>query len=115
MGIGYDLELETFTTLGKKIDVRTTCNVTQKDNKTILLNGIFQDITEQKTVQRKLEMSNENLAEANAALQLSAHYDALTQLPNRILLSDRLQHAMTKSIRKKKHSQLPLLILMDLK
>ena len=82
--------------------MRTTCNVTQKDNKTILLNGIFQDITEQKTVQRKLEMSNANLAEANAALQLSAHYDALTELPNRILLSDRLQHAMTKSIRNNK-------------
>lgn len=27
-GIGYDLELETFTTKGRKIDVRTTCHVT---------------------------------------------------------------------------------------
>lgn len=100
-GVGYDLELETYTTKGKRIDVRTTCNVTQKEGQSILLNGIFQDITDQKNVQRKLELSNENFAKANTALQLSAHYDALTELPNRILLSDRLQHAMTKCNRSK--------------
>lgn len=99
--IGYDLELETLTTKGRKIDVRTTCNVTQKAGKAIRLTGIFQDISDQKTIQRKLELSNVNLEQANSALQLSAHYDALTELPNRILLSDRMQQVMTKCARRK--------------
>ena len=42
--------------------------------------GLLSDITVQK--------------EQEAALRRLAHYDALTGLPNRILLSDRLQHAM---------------------
>jgi diguanylate cyclase (GGDEF)-like protein/PAS domain S-box-containing protein len=99
-GIGYDLELETLTTQGRKIDVRTTCNVTKKGDKSIRLAGIFQDISEQKSIQRKLEHSNAKLEEANSALQLSAHYDPLTELPNRILLSDRMQQAMTKCVRR---------------
>lgn len=110
-GIGYDLELETLTTKGRKIDVRTTCIVTQKDNKSVRLTGIFQDISEQKSIQRKLEMSNKNLEQANAALQLSAHYDPLTGLPNRILLSDRMQQAMTKCLR---HNQSVAIAFIDL-
>jgi len=100
-GINYDLELETLTTKGRKIDVRTTCHVTQVNGKSVRLTGIFQDISEQKAIQRKLELTNLNLEEANAALLLSAHYDELTGLPNRILLSDRIQQAMTKSLRHK--------------
>lgn len=100
-GIDYDLELETLTTKGRKIDVRTTCNVTQYDGKSIRLTGIFQDISEQKTIQRELELSNTRLENLNAALKHSAHYDELTELPNRILLSDRMQQAMTKCLRNK--------------
>lgn len=109
--VDYDLELETLTTKGRKIDVRTTCNVTQKDGVAVRLTGIFQDISDQKTAQRKLELSNINLEKANAALQLSAHYDALTKLPNRILLSDRMQQAMTKSVR---HNQFVAIAFIDL-
>lgn len=98
-GVGYDLELETLTTQGRKIDVRTTCNVTQKNGVSVRLTGIFQDISDQKNVRRKLETSNLNLEKANSALQLSAHYDPLTELPNRILLSDRMQQAMTACAR----------------
>lgn len=83
-GIGYDLELETLTTKGRKIDVRTTCNVTQREGKSIRLTGIFQDISEQKKTQRELELSNQSLENLNAALKLAAHYDELTELPNRI-------------------------------
>jgi len=97
-GVGYDLELETLTTKGRKIDVRTTCNITHKDGVAIRLSGIFQDISAQKAIQRKLEKSNYNLEKANAALQLSANYDPLTELPNRSLLSERMQQAMTKSV-----------------
>ena len=101
-GIDYDLELESLTIKGRKIDVRTTCHVTQVNGKSVRLTGIFQDISEQKAIQRKLELTNENLEKANAALLLSAHYDELTGLPNRILLSDRMQQAMTKSSRNNK-------------
>lgn len=97
-GIGYDLELQTLTTKGRKIDVRTTCIVTRRNNVATRLTGIFQDISEQKSIQRKLELSNRNLEEANVTLQLSAHYDVLTQLPNRILLAERMQQAMTQCI-----------------
>lgn len=102
-GTGYDLELQTYTTKGRKIDIRTTCTVTKHDGVAVRLTGIFQDISEQKAIQRKLEKSNIKLETANSALKLSAHYDALTGLPNRNLLADRLQQAMAKSIRKKSY------------
>ncbi|PKG85654.1 GGDEF domain-containing protein [Colwellia sp. 75C3] len=101
-GIGYDLELETYTTKGKKIDIRTTCTVTLEAGIPIRLAGIFQDISEQKANQRKLEKSNLDLADANTALKLSAHYDQLTGLPNRNLLADRIEQAVTKSTRNEK-------------
>lgn len=47
--------------------------------------GMFSDITQQKSQQQQLEHI--------------AHYDALTGLPNRILLADRLQVAMAHSQR----------------
>jgi diguanylate cyclase (GGDEF)-like protein/PAS domain S-box-containing protein len=49
---------------------------------------LFVDITPMKTYQRQLE----NMA----------HFDALTHLPNRLLLADRLHHAMSQSQRRKK-------------
>jgi len=101
-GVGYDLELETYTTKGRKIDVRTTCTVTLEKGMPVRLAGIFQDISEQKANQRKLEKSNLDLAAANSALKLSAHYDLLTGLPNRSLLVDRIEHAMSKTHRNKK-------------
>jgi diguanylate cyclase (GGDEF)-like protein/PAS domain S-box-containing protein len=102
-GIGYDLELETFTTKGRRIDIRTTCTVALDDGVPVRLAGIFQDISEQKANQRKLEKSNLDLADANSALKLSAHYDQLTGLPNRNLLADRIEHAVTKSTRNEKY------------
>lgn len=58
-GENYDLELQTFTTKGRKIDVRTTCIVTQDNGKTIKLTGIFQDITDRKQIENKLKESEE--------------------------------------------------------
>ncbi|MDD2914961.1 MAG: diguanylate cyclase [Gallionella sp.] len=48
--------------------------------------ALFSDITSMKEHQQELEHI--------------AHYDALTDLPNRILLSDRLKHAMTQTQRR---------------
>jgi diguanylate cyclase (GGDEF)-like protein/PAS domain S-box-containing protein len=101
-GIGYDLELETYTTKGRKIDVRTTCKVTEEQGIPVRLTGIFQDITAHKANQRKLDQSNFDLANVNAELKLSKHYDLLTGLPNRNLLAERIELAVTKSMQNKK-------------
>jgi diguanylate cyclase (GGDEF)-like protein/PAS domain S-box-containing protein len=101
-GIGYDLELETYTTKGRKIDIRTTCTVTQEEGVAVRLAGVFQDISDQKANQRKLEKSNLDLEEAYIALKRSAHFDSLTGLPNRNLLADRIQQAATKCLRREK-------------
>lgn len=65
-GEGYDLELETLTTAGRKIDVRTTCAVTMRDGRPSKLTGIFQDITERKRVEVALR---ENQAQLQLAIQ----------------------------------------------
>ncbi|MBF0168831.1 MAG: EAL domain-containing protein [Alphaproteobacteria bacterium] len=59
--------------------------------------GLFSDVTLQKEHERQLE--------------LIAHYDALTKLPNRVLLSDRLHQAMAQSLRR---SQLLAVVYIDL-
>lgn len=93
-GEAYDLELEKFTMKGRKINVRTTCNVTMHEGKAIRLTGIFQDISEQKMAQQALKNAYVELERSNGMLEHIAHYDALTHLPNRVLLADRMQQAM---------------------
>jgi diguanylate cyclase (GGDEF)-like protein/PAS domain S-box-containing protein len=51
--------------------------------------GLFSDITESKMQQEKLERL--------------AHFDALTHLPNRVLLADRLRQAMSQIKRRRQH------------
>jgi PAS domain S-box-containing protein len=58
-GIGYDLELETYTTKGNIIIVRTTCDVTIAEGKPVKLTGIFQDITARKAEELKLVSETE--------------------------------------------------------
>lgn len=60
-GEGYDLELETLTTAGRRIDVRTTCDVTMRDGSPHKLTGIFEDITEQKRTEVALRESQAKL------------------------------------------------------
>jgi len=67
-GKGYDLELETYTTKGRLIQVRTTCVVTLHDGKPIKLTGIFQDITEQKQAAQALKESEAKLSALFASL-----------------------------------------------
>ena len=52
--------------------------------------GVFSDITERKN--------------AEARIQHMAHHDALTGLPNRVLLQDRLEQATLKARREGKHT-----------
>lgn len=99
-GEAYDLELEKFTLKGRKITVRTTCHVTMNDGKAVRLTGIFQDITEQKMSQLALKNAYIELERSNGMLEHIAHYDALTHLPNRVLLADRIQQAMLQAQRR---------------
>ncbi|MCX6148027.1 MAG: PAS domain S-box protein [Candidatus Kapabacteria bacterium] len=69
-GIGYDLYLETYTTKGSKIDVRTTCIVTMIDGKPIKLTGIFQDVTEQTLKNKELFNSTSRLNLATNASKI---------------------------------------------
>lgn len=68
----------------KYMDLRTTL-VIDDTHKPIAMVGISTDITERKRYQRQLERI--------------AHFDPLTNLPNRVLLEDRFQQAMAQTLR----------------
>ena len=72
-GVGYDLVLETLTTKGRRIDVRTTCTVTQHAGRPTKLTGIFQDITEYKQMELQLRQTaidlEQRVVERTQALQ----------------------------------------------
>lgn len=68
-GQGYDLELETYTTKGSQITVRTTCEVVFENDTPVRLRGIFQDITQQKAIAAELNKARERLEIAIDAVQ----------------------------------------------
>lgn len=59
------------------------------DGKPLMMFGTHQDVTQRKIAEQKI--------------QYEAHHDALTGLPNRALLNDRLQQALLVAKREKKH------------
>ncbi len=65
-GRGYDLILETLTTKGNLITVRTTCEVLHKDGMPIKLSGAFQDISDYVAVQKQL---TETIQENSLAIE----------------------------------------------
>lgn len=98
-GHGYDLELQMRSLKGLHLDVRATCSVVIENGQPIKLYGILQDISEQKAAKLALLAANRELERTNRALEHIAHYDALTHLPNRVLLADRMQQAMARAQR----------------
>ena len=76
-------------------ELLTISAVRDNNGKVINYVGIFADITQQKEHERRLE-------------QL-AHYDLLTELPNRALLGDRLQMSMAQARRSEKRLAVCLL------
>jgi len=78
-GKGYDLVLDTHTTKGKLITVRTTCEVTLINGIPRRLSGIFQDITESKKAELELRRNNHLLKTSQAIAMLGGwEFDVLT-------------------------------------
>jgi diguanylate cyclase (GGDEF)-like protein/PAS domain S-box-containing protein len=73
--------------------------------------GAGRDITQLKLTQLDLEASLKLQKEQKEQLAFQATHDVLTQLPNRILFTDRLSHAIQKA--KREHGRLAVLF-MDL-
>ncbi len=67
-GEGYDLVLETLTTKGRRIAVRTTCAVTLHQGRPAKLTGIFQDITARTVAEAALRLSEERSRLASLAM-----------------------------------------------
>jgi diguanylate cyclase (GGDEF)-like protein/PAS domain S-box-containing protein len=86
-GDSFDLELPLITNKGNKCWVHAVGRAYLENGKTIKVKGIFQDITERKQLQQKLE--------------IMASHDNLTGLPNRSLLLDRFNVATALARRNK--------------
>ena len=84
-GKSWDLEQPLVTAKGNKIWVRSQGSPITKDGKVVRLAGAAQDITRYKLAEEKIK-------------QL-AFYDALTKLPNRRLLTDRLKQVIYRTKR----------------
>jgi diguanylate cyclase (GGDEF)-like protein len=79
-GVPYDLECRFVTVKQRHRWIRTQGQAEMRDGKVVKVIGYIADITERKTMEEQIR----NLA----------YFDPLTALPNRRMLSDRLQSAM---------------------
>jgi diguanylate cyclase (GGDEF)-like protein/PAS domain S-box-containing protein len=90
----FDLESRFMNLRGEQIWIRAQGQVTVRDElgRAVRMVGLMRDITERKV--------------AEAQIQKLAFYDALTELPNRRLLTDRLTQSLAATFRNKKHGAL---------
>lgn len=72
-GTPWDLELPFITAKNNHLWVRAMGNVTRENNKTIRVNGAFQDITDRVNAEKKLENAMETMKEQNKRLVNFAH------------------------------------------
>ena len=70
----------------------TTAWMVDDDGRPLYGVGLVQDITERKMAETRLQENEERF-------KYLAHHDSLTGLPNRLLFTDRLKHAMRKARR----------------
>jgi PAS domain S-box-containing protein len=79
-GLGFDLQLETYTTKGRKIDIRVTCKVTAHEGEVSKLTGGFHDISESVSQQKEIEQNHRRLQVATDAAELGVwEYNILEQ------------------------------------
>ena len=88
-GESFELELPFVNAEGQHRLVRKTCELETEGGKVIRAFGILQDITEQK--------------EAEQRMWHMANHDALTDLPNRGLMRDKLEVALRRARRSGSH------------
>ncbi len=86
-GTCANLELQMRSKKGNQKWVRLIASPIIEDSKVVHIHGSVQDITAQKIAEEKV--------------QWLAHFDALTGLPNRILLNDRVKYAISIAHRSK--------------
>lgn len=84
-GVPYDLECRFVTVKQRHLWIRTRGEAEMRDGKVVKVVGYIADITERKIMEEEIR----NLA----------YFDPLTALPNRRMLSDRLQLAMASGQR----------------
>jgi diguanylate cyclase (GGDEF)-like protein/PAS domain S-box-containing protein len=87
-GSEFSVEYRRRTKAGGWLWFNTTAEITEwsSSQRPLRMIGIHTDITQRKQAEEKLERN--------------AHYDLLTNLPNRVLLADRLSHAMVQCQRR---------------
>jgi diguanylate cyclase (GGDEF)-like protein/PAS domain S-box-containing protein len=88
-GTGYSLEHRVLRPDGSERIVFQQAECLRESGRIILLRGTLQDITERKT--------------SEARIEYLANHDALTDLPNRNLLSDRIGQAIAHAHRTSRH------------
>ena len=95
---------ETQSGENSELIILSTSKVPLKNQKGEIIGvlGTYEDITKRKTLEARVETQKE-------VLKYQSHYDALTNLPNRVLLQDRLVNAINSA--KERKSEFALLFI----
>ena len=99
----FTLETQFITKLQKTVYVELSCSTFKnKNGKLVGFIGYSKDISDRKRIELELE-------EQRHILHHQAHYDLLTNLPNRLLFEDRIEHLMERA--KREQTQFALLFI----
>jgi len=94
--MGEHMPLTALRANGEEFPIEASISRVQVGGQT-LFTAIVRDISDDTRARLALEAANQDLERTNAALDRLGHYDALTGLPNRTSLAERLLAAMARS------------------